>query len=460
MADETRVLAKFAADLTYEAIPAHVRTRAIDLLVDQIGCEIGCSELPWAIQVRDTYCRTGGTPEATVVRYGERLPVCSAAIINSTFGHSFEYDDGNPLIHGHPGAELIPALMAIGERDHISGRDFLTALIAAYEVRGHIGWAVSPDMMEHGGPQYSTTCGPFGVTAGVGRLLGLGAEGIRNALGIAGGYAGGLMQYDHGGGSVKRLYTAIAASSGIQAAHLAQAGITGPEGILEGARGLLRIYAAEYRPERLVADLGKKWMIELVRFKPYCCVGGIHPAIDGLKKLVTANDLRAADIKSIEVGYAKGIHDHVAIASPHDLLGMQFSTSYSLALTVLKGRNTPSEYTMEALADPGIREFASRVQVREDADLTRRFEGRQPARVRVSTQSGDVYEELVIYARGSPGAPLSSAEVDDKFRSQVVDVFGAERCGKLVRVLRNIDALDDMAKLLLMLVIENGGAKG
>ena len=452
MADETRVLAKFAADLTYADIPAQARARAVDLLVDQLGCEIGCSELPWARQVRDTYRRSGGTPEATVVRYGDRLPVSSAAFINSTFGHSFEYDDGNPLIHGHPGAELVPALLAITERDHLSGRDFLTAFIAAYEVRGHIGWAVSPNMMEHGGPQYSTTCGPFGVAAGVAKLLGLGAEGIRDALAIAGGFSGGLMQYDHGGGSVKRIYTAIAASSGIQAASLAQAGITGPEGIMEGAHGLLRIYSSEYRPERLTADLGKQWTIERVRFKPYCCVGGIHPAIDGLNKLVTANNLKAEDVASVEVGYAKGFHDHVAITSPHDLLGMQFSTSYSLALTMLKGRNTPREYTAQALTDPEVQAFASKVHVKEDPELTQRFEGKQPARVKVRTQRGEVFEELVISAKGSPGAPLSSGELDAKFRSQVVDVCGNDSCENLLRMLRNIDALDDMAELSAILV--------
>ena len=171
MTDETRELAKFAATFTHEQIPTHLRACAVNLLVDQLGCEIGCSELPWAKQVRDSYLKIGGAPEATTVRYGDRLPVGSAAFINSTFGHSFDYDDSNHLTRGHAGAEIIPALLAIAERDHVSGRDFLTALIATYEVRGRIGWAVSRKMVEHGGPQPSTACGPFGVAAGVGRLL-------------------------------------------------------------------------------------------------------------------------------------------------------------------------------------------------------------------------------------------------------------------------------------------------
>ena len=455
MADETRQLAEFAAGFTYEQIPADVRTRAVDILIDQLGVEIGCSQLPWAKQVREVYRQIGGVPEATVVRYGDRLPIAAAAFINSTFGHSFEYDDANPLIHGHPGAELVPSLMAIAEREHCSGREFLTTFVASYEVRGRIGWAVSPDLLDQGGPQYSTTCGPFGVAAGAARLLGLGADGIRNALGIAGCYSGGLMQYDHGGGSAKRIFAAIPARSGVEAALLTQAGMTGPEGILEGKRGLLRIYPTQFRPERLTAELGTKWTILHVLFKPYSCCAVIHPAIYGVSKLVTAHDLKAGDIEFIEVGYPQGSYDHSAITSPADLLGMQFSTSYSLALTVLKRRNTPLEYTEAALADPQVRSVASKVSLVHEAELDKLFEaGHMPARVKLRTKSGRLLEEMVLDAKGSPGAPLSSNEVDDKFRSQVVDVLGAEGCENLMRVLRNIESLDDMAKLPAMLVVQ------
>lgn len=447
MADETRALAKFAAALAYEQIPARVRERAIDLIVDQIGCEMGCSHLPWAQQVRETYRKLGGTPEATVVKYGDRLPLCPAVFINSTFGHSFEYDDRNPLFYGHPGPELVPSLIAIAEREHISGHDFLAAFVAAYEVRGRVSWAVAEDLLEHGGPQFSTACGPFSVAAGVGRLLGLDAEGIRNALAIAGTFSGGLMQYDHGGGSVKRIFPAVAASGGIQAACLAQAGMTGPEGILEGTRGFLKIYARTYRPERLIAEFGKKWTLETACFKPYSCVGIIHPAIDGVRKLLTENKLGADSIASMDVGYPIGFHAHAAIAVPHDLLGMQFSTAYSLALTVLKGGNTPREYTVEALCDPDVKAFAARVRVGEDTELTRQYKGRPCARVRIETQSGRMHETVVLNAKGSPDLPLTREEIDEKFRSQVRGDFGSERCEELLRTLRNIPTLDDIAKL-------------
>ena len=452
MTGETRSLCAFAGDLTLGQVPDRVRLVAIDLLVDQVGIQIGCSHLPWAQAVRETYRASGGAAEATVVRYGDRLPITSTAFINSTFGHSFEYDDANPLIHGHIGGELVPPLLALGERDHLSGINFLTALIAGYEVRGRVGWSVSPTMLERGGPQYSTTCGPFGVAAAVGKLLGYDAEGIHNALSIAGTFSGGLMQYDQGGGSVKRIFTAVAAIGGLQAAMLAQAGITGPEGILEGRRGLLKIYPDNYNPERLTSDLGNMWTLDHVLFKPYCCCAIIHPAIDALRNIIAKHGLAAEDIKSIKVGYPKGSHHHAAITNPKDILGMQFSTSYSLGITVIKGKNTPKEYSMQTLTDPAVKGVAAKVSLTNEAALDKLFEGHMPARITLTTQDGAAYEDLVIDAKGSPAKRLTSEEIDEKFRSMVSEVLGDDRTDQLIRTLRDIAAVDDIASIARMLV--------
>ncbi|MDB5582424.1 MAG: Immune-responsive protein 1 [Bradyrhizobium sp.] len=453
MAGETRALSAFAADLTLEQVPDDVRGIATDLLVDQLGIQIGCSHLPWAQSARETYKAPGGVGEATVVRYGDKLPVAAAAFINSVFGHSFEYDDANPLIHGHIGGELVPPLLALSERDHLTGKQFLTAMITGYEVRGRVGWAVSPTMLERGGPQYSTTCGPFGVAAAVGKLLDFGAEGIHNALAVAGTFSGGLMQYDQGGGSVKRIFTAVAAIGGYQAAMLAQSGITGPEGILEGNRGLLKIYPENYNPERLTSDLGEMWTLHHVLFKPYCCCAIIHPAIDAIRNLMATHGIAPDDIEAIEVGYPKGSHNHAGITDPKDILGMQFSTAFSLASTVLTGKNTPSAYTMEAIADPKMRAMAARVSLVNEAALDTLFEGHMPARVTITTKSGDKRDELVIDAKGSPAKRLTSDEIDEKFRSMVVDVLGRERTDGIIATLRSVASIEDMASVPKMLVL-------
>ncbi len=453
MADETRQLAKFLAELTYEQIPARVRTRAIHLMIDQLGVQIGCSEMPWAKNIRTVYSRSGGKPEATVVRYGDRLPVDAAAFINSTFGHSFEYDDANTLSHGHAGAEILPALIAIAERDHISGKELLTTFVAAYELRGRLGWALAPDLNVRGGPQYSVTCGPFAAAAGVARLLQMDVEGIRHAIAIAGCFSGGLAQYDHGGGSCKRIFTAISADSGIQAALMAREGITGPDEILEGAHGLLNIYSENHKPHLLAAELGQKWTIEQSVFKPYCCCAVIHPAIDGMRKLVVEHGLTADNIESVDVGYTGASYEHAAITLPKDLLGMQFSTGYSLALTVLKERNTPKQYTEAALADPAVRALAAKVKVHKDDSLAQYYEGHRPARVKVRTGSGAVHETLIIDAKGTAAVPFSKEDVDEKFRSQAVDVIGAAGCDKALQALHNVESLADMATLMPLFVV-------
>ncbi len=452
MTGETRTLASWADALTLEQVPDDKRNIAIDLLVDQIGIQIGCANLPWGEGVRAAYKASGGAGEASTVVHGDKLPVFNATFINSVFGHSFEYDDANPLIHGHIGGELIPPLLALSERDQLSGRAFLTALVTGYEVRGRIGWAVSPTMLERGGPQYSTTCGPFGTAAAVSKLLGYGAEGLHNALAVAGTFSGGLMQYDQGGGSVKRLFTAVAAVGGLQAAMLAKAGITGPEEILEGARGLLKIYPDEYTPGPLTSDLGTFWTLDHVLFKPYCCCAIIHPAIDAIKNVMSAHDIGPDDIEAIEVGYPKGSHHHAAITDPKDILGMQFSTAFSLASTVLTGKNTPGAYTMEAIADPKIRAMAARVTLTNEKELDPLFVGHMPARVTVTTKSGAKFDDLVIDAKGSPAKRLSSDEVDEKFRSMVVDVLGRDRADEIIHALRNVADAGNMADVAKLLV--------
>jgi 2-methylcitrate dehydratase PrpD len=263
------------------------------------------------------------------------------------------------------------------------------------------------------------------------------------------------MQYDHGGGSVKRIFTGVGASSGIQSAELARAGMTGPEGILEGARGLLRIYTRAYKPERLAPRAGGKWIFEHIQFKPYCCCGIIHPSIDGLTKIMAAHGLGADDIASVTISNPSGFHAHANITSPHDLLGMQFSTSYSLALTAIRGGNTPREYTTDALTDPAIKAFAARVTVREGPELNKICDGHFSAHVKVCSRAGAVHEELVIDAKGSTAVPLTDGDIDNKFRSQAEGNLGTENCESLLQMVRSIDALDDVGKLFSMLVAKS-----
>ena len=116
MADETQQLVVFARNLAYDDIPTHVLALAIDSYIDQIGCQVGGGDLPWSKQVLDTRWRAGGATEATVVRYGHRLPLSAAVFVNGTFDHAFEYDDANLFFQGHPGVELIPPLRAVPER--------------------------------------------------------------------------------------------------------------------------------------------------------------------------------------------------------------------------------------------------------------------------------------------------------------------------------------------------------
>jgi 2-methylcitrate dehydratase PrpD len=194
------------------------------------------------------------------------------------------------------------------------------------------------------------------------------------------------------------------------------------------------------------------WTLQHVLFKPYCCCAIIHPAIDAIKNVMGAHKIAPDDIEAIEVGYPKGSHHHAAITDPKDILGMQFSTAFSLASTVLTGRNTPAAYTMAAIADPEMRAMAARVTLTNEKALDELFQGHMPARVTITTKAGAKHDDLVIDAKGSPAKRLTSDEVDEKFRSMVVDVLGRERTDEIIATLRNIADVPDMAAVPALFV--------
>ncbi|MBI2862489.1 MAG: MmgE/PrpD family protein [Chloroflexi bacterium] len=450
--DETKRLVEFAHDLRFEDLPKEVAERAKDVVLDQLGVQVGCAQLQWAKAVYETEREQSGKPEATVVFYGDRLPATEAAFVNGTFGHSFELDDGHPRGHGHPGAYAVPAALAMAERQGASGKDFLTAVVIAYEIALRAGWAVTPYMFDNKGPHYSSACGPFGVAAAAAKLLGLKAHQMLHAVGIAEQFAGGLEEYSQSSGSCKRIISAVAAAAGIRSALFAQRGVTGPVAPLEGIKGLRVLAAGQIRPERLTERLGQEWFIMDNLFKPYASCGGIHAAIDATKILIREYRVTPEDVEEITVGVTAGISSHVGtIVEPKDVTGSQFSTSFSLALTFYRGGNTVGDYTEEAIRDPKLLAFARRVRVETDPWSEENREEHIPAVVTLKTMNGQVYQQRVLDAKGTSGNPMSRQELHDKFRMLFSLNLPKERAEQVIAQVNRLEQLDNLAPLVALL---------
>ncbi len=242
--EESRSLARFAAKLAYQDLPENVVQKTKELILDQLGCQLAGSTLPWTRPAYEYVVDgKGERQESTVINYGLRTSAQDAAFVNASFGHGTMGDDTDSVCHAHFGSIIIPAALALGEREGIPGKEFIKAVIVGYEVASRIGAAapLAEGRGFHPGPIF----GPFGVAACSGVILKFDENQILDALGIAGSHASGLMEYAKSGGTVNRLHSSIAAYGGMRAAFLTQKGVKGPSTILEGERGFLRAYSGE-----------------------------------------------------------------------------------------------------------------------------------------------------------------------------------------------------------------------
>ena len=269
LADATRDLAGFAARLQFEDIPAAVADHAKLCLLDGLGVALFGAGLPWTGLVRELALAEGSSPAAAFWGTPHRGSIAQAALVNGTAGHAFEMDDIHKQSIVHPNSLACPVAFAFAEASGgVTGRDVLTAIVAGYEVGTRVGNAATMALFLRGFHPQGTS-GVFVAAATAGRMLGLPAQQMQHALGIAGSMGAGLMAAQEGA-MVKRLHAGRAAEAGVRAALLAQRGFTGILDVLEaGYGGFLSSFSSRPDAARLTAGLGSFWETAEVGFKLY-----------------------------------------------------------------------------------------------------------------------------------------------------------------------------------------------
>ncbi|MBI4330148.1 MAG: MmgE/PrpD family protein [Chloroflexi bacterium] len=448
--NETKQLARHVAQVQYEDLPAEVVAKAKQLILDQLGCELACSTEPWSKIVYDyTVDNNGAKEESTVVTYGLRTRAEDAALVNGTFGHGFEIDDTDLVSKIHPGCVVIPVAMALGEKESINGRDFITAVVAGYDVASRVGAAARLAIKRgfHPTPVFA----PFGAVAAAGKILKMDGDQVLNAFGIVASHSCGLMEYSETGGSVKRLHAGIAAHAGVRSAMLARRGLTGPTAPLEGNKGLCQAFSDSQSLNDITDGLGREFRILWTGLKPYCCCAGQHAALDAASLVTTKYKVAPGEIEEIVVGSGPLELKAVgAITEPQDITGMQFSGRYGIALRLLKGGNGFAHYTEENLRDPELRSFARKISFVPDEDVEKTT--LSGARVTMKLRDGRAVSEKVAWATGSVHRPLSQEEIERKFTVLASMVLPPGRVRQIIEVVGEMENLDTIRSLMPLLV--------
>ena len=364
MAQETVRLAEYAAALRYEDLPAAVVQQAKECIIDTVAAGICGSALPWSRIVIDYAERTGAGGRSHILGRGSTVQAPAAALANGALAHAFELDSlTRPGAGAHPGAPVLPPALAVAQEKGADGRALITAFVAGNEVMIRIGRATGHTNEARGFHAPGTT-GPFGAAAAAGHLLGLDADAMTNALGIAGSLCGGLLEFARGnGGMVKRLHLGRASEAGVLAASLAAAGFTGPRTVIEGQFGFLRVFCTAWDEAELTRGLGDEFVVSTTVLKRYPCHATAHAAVKAVRELQAEHGFAGAAIEAIAVTGTERMIERHNIPEPADLMLAQYSIPFSVALALCREARDPESWDESALADPQIRSLARRVQL-------------------------------------------------------------------------------------------------
>ena len=421
-------LGELAHEVAQQGLPAELRDDMAGRVVDLLGnCLAATSEKPAGI-VTAMVGEWGGRPVATGIGSATRLPASSAALVNGTLAHSLDFDDTHLPSVLHPSSAVLPAALAVAEQTGASGTALLDAATVGVEITCRLGMAgydreANNSVFFDRGQHATAICGAVGAAAAAGMLLGLDAEGLTSAIGIACSMGAGVIEANRTGGTVKRVHCGWAAHSGVVAADLARHGLTGPPTVLEGRFGFLQAFCGDRVDIAAVTDgLGDRWETPGIFFKPYPCNHFTHAGIDAALRM-RADGVTSDRIVELTLGVPEPVLRTIGEppeekARPRSGYHAAFSGPYTVAAALTGGGGLGvfhEDFTDAAAADPQRLALAAKVTCVGDPECTAIFPRQFPAVLTARLTDGSTRTEKVPANRGGPDRPLSRGELTEKF---------------------------------------------
>jgi len=452
-------LAKGLSELDYKKLPPEVITKAKQLLLDYIGYTIFAYKEEQAAEIIiSTIKELEGKPESTVLGYGFKTSCMLSAFANGAMGHMTELDDTHPGTGSHPGDSVIASALALGEREGISGKELLLAIIAGYETVLRIGESVMPTHYWRGFHP-SATVNTFGAAVAGGKILKFNPEQMAGALGLAGLQASGYFYFvPEGIRMPKDFNTGRAALSGVLAALLVKNGFQGGKTVLESDKGFCKLFSDPFsiRYERISDRIGQLFKIIEVAHKPYAGGRYIHPAIDATLNILEKNSINPDEVEEVNARIFETGAIFVDVPEPWlpkwAGYGTRFSTQFNLAVALLEGKKgiqglLNHDNVREKINDPTVREFMKKIKVIPDADLDKGYPKAYPVIVEIKTKK-NIYLERVDIPKGEPENPITQKELEEKFMTLAENAYKKDVIQKALKMINSVEELKDIRNLL------------
>jgi 2-methylcitrate dehydratase PrpD len=435
-------LAAFALNLSFGAIPEKILERSKYLMLDAVGIAYASHGFPFAGATMAGMASVGAG-DSPVIGFGRKLSPRDAALVNGVLAHGLDYDDTHSPGVIHATVSSLPLVLALGDKLKVSGRDFLTAYVAAMETSTRLA-SVAKGGFHQVGFHPTGLIGIFGCTLAASRLLGLSREQTAMAQGVALSMAAGSLEFLEDGAWTKRMHPGWAASSAITAAALAKHGFVGPRAAYEGRFGLFRSHLGAQMVGADLAlatkNLGKSWQIDEVAIKPIPACHFAHAAADAAVAL--SKSVAPADIRSVDVLVPSEVIKTVCEPqenkrAPANSYDAQFSIPYIVATGLLRGRFTLDELDDKAITDREVLALARRVN--HAADPASTFPKHYTGEVVVTLNDGRQVRHREGVNRGCADRPLSNAEIEAKYFGNACRLLTREHAERVRDALLGID---------------------
>jgi 2-methylcitrate dehydratase PrpD len=414
-------IAEFAADLTYESLPARITERAKLHMLDVIGTALAATRFDFSHNALAGLTALDEHGTHSVIGMPAKLPLRDAVLLNGILAHGLDYDDTHPGAIVHPSSSAFPCALGVGEKVNATGADLITAYVLGIDVATRVGVTAAGAMHTLG---FHTTgiAGHFGCAVAAGKLLGLTKEQLTRAQGLAGSTASAVSEHRADGAWNKRMHPGWAGVGGITAAALARGGFVGTRKIYEGADGVFRSHTGERFREldlpAMTRGLGEKWFIEEVAIKPFPICHLLHACADAALALRRKHGLKPDDVAKVRALLHPETFHYVCEPAemrrrPVSDYMAKFSVQYVVAACFVRGKFGYAELESSALNDPDILALAQRVS--HEADPESQFPKYFSGGVVVTTKDGRELVHMEKINRGAGERALTGDEIADKF---------------------------------------------
>jgi 2-methylcitrate dehydratase PrpD len=433
-------LSKYMAAAASAPLPAPALEQAKLHILDTLGAMVsGATLRPGKLAI--AFARSyGGEKVATVVASDVVVGPIEAALANGILAHSDETDDSHAPSTSHPGAPVVAATLAAGEKFGVDGARFVRAVALGYDIGTRMTMTLGADFSK-GHKSTHAVAGNWGTAAAAGCCAGLSEQQMRWLLDYTAQQSAGIMSWQRDRDHIEKafVFAGMAARNGVNASLLVQAGWTGVDDVLSGSDNFFAAYGPQADPNKLVEGLGTRFEVERTNIKKWTVGSPIQAPLDALWNLMQAHPFKPDEVESVIVRVAK---TEASVVNNRDI--PDICLQHMIAVMLIDGTASfAAAHDVARMRDPEVLRQRAKVELVPDDELEKRLPARE-ATVDVALSGGRRFSEHVSAVRGTAQNPMTKDEVVAKCRDLMAPVLGTERCDALTRLVLNLETQTDL----------------